>query len=425
MDISDERVDFATVKQMMKKIQQHERGVYMSKRDISDAYRNVLVNPSDWSLLCIYNPEGQKMISNRLPMGGVYIPFIFDTLSALTVFAVKNNVPKIPRQFPLTPRPSNATHNADLDDLFEEFPPPECTDPLDMLNILDDFLEIHTFCNSKDEDGERRAKAQADAADQIFRALGWPLKDEKSVTAVLDLIFLGVGWNSEAQACYIPDEKANKYLDQIKEFFEEKRGLLTLKEIRSICGILVWVSFLAPQTRSRLYYLFQCLKAALRRFRESNSTSPSSIVVRLSAEAQHDLRWWQTILEDPPLYRPMLQNDVELEAWLVTTDAAPNYGVGGFWQNQYFSFELSPLGKSQHSTWAELFALVVASYIWGKQWTGQTIRWRTDCEAHVRGLFKIRTSAPKLLGLHDCLDTVHIPIILCFPPSILQERIIC
>ena len=368
----------------------------MSKRDIRDAYRNVLVHPADWALLCIYNPDGEKMISNRFPMGGVSIPFIFDTLSALTVFAIKNNVPAI-SQLGL----GLFQHNG------VDMPADESQEELDMLNILDDFLMIHALCTCDVEDGEKYARLQADAVDNIFLALGWPLKKEKSVTAVVDIIFLGVGWNSVEQACYIPDEKAEKYLGLLAEFLREERRLLPLKSWRSMCGVLVWTSFVTPQTKSRLYAPFQCLKAGERLLVKRPGSSPSSIMIRVSKEAMHDFYWWKEILQDPPLYRPMLQNDLDLEAWLLTTDGAPNFGIGGYWGNQYFSLELSPLGKSQHSTWVELFALVVASYLWGDEWTGQTIRWRTDCQAHVRGLFKIRTSAPKLLGLHDRLDALQ------------------
>ena len=196
-------------------------------------------------------------------------------------------------------------------------------------------------------------------------------------------------------------------------FLLVKAGTLTLKEWRTLCGILVWICFLVPQARSRMYYFFQCLKAGERRLREavarnqSTYNTPSSIVIKMSKQAVHDLHWWKEVLQNPPLYRPLIREEVEDEAFMVTTDGAPSQGIGGFWRNEAFSMELSEEGKKKHSTWVELFALVVATLIWGDQWRGQTIKWRTDCSSHVRGLFKIRTSAPELLELHDILDQLQ------------------
>ena len=173
-------------------------------------------------------------------------------------------------------------------------------------------------------------------------------------------------------------------------------------------GKLVYVSNLAPQSRCRLFYLFRCLRAGERTFRHrlevSGRASPVSTLIRLDQYARDDLEWWKAVLVCPPLKRPILRSRDQDDQWTVTTDAAPSRGVGGHWKDQCFSIELSQEGKLTHSTYAELLALVVATILWSDDWYGETIHWRTDCQAHVRGLFKLRSKAPELLPLHDILD---------------------
>ena len=57
------------------------------------------------------------------------------------------------------------------------------------------------------------------------------------------------------------------------------------------------------------------------------------------------------------------------------------------------------------STYAELMALVVSVALWDIHWKDSYVLWKTDCKAHIYGLYKIRTKAPELLPLHDFIDT--------------------
>ena len=94
----------------------------------------------------------------------------------------------------------------------------------------------------------------------------------------------------------------------------------------------------------------------------------------------------------------------------VTTDAS-GWGIGGFVYypeddtHYYFSIRWRyGLENRLHSTYGELYALVVCAALWDRVWSRHHIRWSTDCIAHVTGLYKIRTQAPELLPLHDYLD---------------------
>ena len=135
-------------------------------------------------------------------------------------------------------------------------------------------------------------------------------------------------------------------------------------------------------------------------------------IVYLSVQAQHDLRWWQSALTQIPsrlLLRRRCPINLHSSSCVHITTDASGWGVGGFWEIspddvRCFSFQWDPCSDPPHSTWGELFALVVAIALWDSLWDFKHIIWHTDCECHVTGLYKIRTRAPELLPLHDFID---------------------
>ena len=128
------------------------------------------------------------------------------------------------------------------------------------------------------------------------------------------------------------------------------------------------------------------------------------------------------VLEFTPLQRQFFHPQDATWENTITSDACNDYGIGGHWKDQYFSIELSPGGKSRHSTFLELFELLVACYLWSDQWEGRDIWWRSDCLCHVTGLFKLRTQAPELLPLHDLLDDCQVRFQFRFSASHLPGR---
>ena len=133
--------------------------------------------------------------------------------------------------------------------------------------------------------------------------------------------------------------------------------------------------------------------------------------VYLSQAALDDLRWFEAILPTFPsrlLIRRKLDPSCLHNVAQITTDAS-GWGVGGYLECpgqtvQFFSIPYSRFGYGCHSTYGELLALTVAVALWDHLWRCDHVIWNTDCESHVYGLYKIRTSAPDLLPLHDFLD---------------------
>ena len=255
--------------------------------------------------------------------------------------------------------------------------------------------------------------------DHIMHDLGWPIKHSKSISNVTQLTWLGIGWNSVEHSCFLPEDKAQRYLTIVENILQNPQQRIRLTEWRSIMGKLVWVTSILPQARSRLFYLFSCLFAGergLRRRRVLDSrVTDASVFVHMSEEGLHDLEWWHTVFLLPPIQRCLVRDSSPHIC--VTTDGAPSKRIGGYYGHLCFSINLSTAGHACHSTVVELLALVIAVILWGSLWEGETVRWRTDCSAHVTGLFKLRTSAPALLPLHQFLDLSAVKHNFLFSPE--------
>lgn len=81
------------------------------------------------------------------------------------------------------------------------------------------------------------------------------------------------------------------------------------------------------------------------------------------------------------------------------TDTAPSIGFGGIFQDQWFAdswpIEITSLPPDLHSTaLLELYPIVVASIIWGKQWCRKQIVVFCDNNATVNIINKGRSSVP-------------------------------
>ena len=369
IDKNDFPVNFAnydSVKDLLCNADPRQRG---SKWDIRHAFRNQLVNPSDWPLLVSYCAG--YWFSPYMTFGGSSFPGIFE-------------------------RPSKATEW-----IIEYW-----TDVL-IRAILDDFLGLHSLPDDFDDMDAHVAREWRDVY-QILLNLGWPIHPRKLVVNVSELVFLGVLWNIADQTMGLPQDKQDKYQLAVAGLLDASNNVTTIPTMRSILGKLVFTASIVPVGRSRLFHLFKCLRgaeSAARRIYGQRKRYPGKFnLVFLTQAALDDVRWWLAVLDNPPVQRLILrEHDVYDPKYIVTTDAC-NDGIGGYWYGSYFSVPLSYEGTLKHITFKELLALLFATLLWGTSWSGSCILWRTDCEAHVRGLFKIRTQAPELLPLHDMLD---------------------
>ena len=380
IDKLDFPVHFASVDATIARIVTAPEGSLWSGWDIQDAYRNVLLHPADVPLFGNEFEDG-FYIQLRLGFGGSSFPSLFDQIG----------------------------HGA-------EFAYETATDITSVMSIIDDFLGLHSESAINDK---VQAERECEQIRKVSSDLGLPLHPTKCWWCQTEFEFLGVGFDTLTRECYIPGDKRARYLASVTELLDNlETHQTTVPKLRQVLGQLCYVAAIIRVGRTRMFYLFRCLKRAisravevlgpwarrLKRFRGVLNT------VFLSSHAIDDLTWWKALLTDLPrrrlLLKPLHMYDLQ-ELPLVTTDAS-DWGIGGWYQHGdttfFFSIQFSELGCLKHITYTELFALLVATFLWDHMWSGTHVRWQTDCKAHVTGLWKIRTKAPELLPLHDMLD---------------------
>lgn len=83
------------------------------------------------------------------------------------------------------------------------------------------------------------------------------------------------------------------------------------------------------------------------------------------------------------------------------TNAAPSVSFGGFYQGSWFASSWPPqlLDAPQSSALFELYPLVVAAFLWGKDWSANSILVHCDNEAAVHCINKARSNSPALMPL--------------------------
>ena len=383
--------NFTDVAKITDSILNSPMGCLVSCIDIEDAYRHLELHPADVGLFLV-EVDGNIYLNYRICFGGRSFVGIFDTLTTLLVWIIDFH-----------------------------------TTVTDVQAILDDFDLFHGSCNP---DNPLLAKLHANRelsqVMQIFGELGFPLKTPKIQFPSTSFTSMGVQFDTTTRTISIPPDKITYYVESLTAIFDDvpdatTTTTTTVPTLRSLLGKLVYITSILYVGRTRLFHSFKCLRAAEKRAHDILGARSRQMkffpgvlnTVYMSNESLHDLRWWHAVLEQMPtrlLIRRRFPTSTDDDDCIHVYTDASGWGIGGHWTdaNQVtscFSFRWNTyLPESPHSTYGELYALVIAVTLWDHRWNFKHIFWHTDCKCHISGLYKIRTQAPELLSLHDYLD---------------------
>lgn len=89
----------------------------------------------------------------------------------------------------------------------------------------------------------------------------------------------------------------------------------------------------------------------------------------------------------------------------VVSDASGTWGCGAFClpSEEWFQLQWSSNWQDLHISAKELLPLVVSAIIWGDQWRGQLVRFRSDNQAVVSVLSRRSAKDPHMCHLLRCL----------------------
>lgn len=323
------------------------RGAWLGKADISDAFKIIPLHPSQWHLFGV-RWRSKYYFSVRLPFGCRSSPHIFNSLSEALCWILYNS-----HKLPF------------------------------VLHLLDDFLVVD-FPSSP----PRRCIS---AVTSLFSRLGVPLSSEKTCGPSTRLEFLGVVLDSSLMQASLSSDKLDRIRAATSTFLSG--GRVTKRDMLSLLGHLNFAMRIIPHGRSFVSRLLDL----------ANSVPNLHDPVIVDAGSLSDLRFWSLLLGAwngvSFFYNVQFESSDSLHFF---TDAAPSVGFGGIFNNEWFA-DVWPMkiqaAEAKSTALFELYPIVIASSLWGDQWSRKRIRVFCDNAAIVEIINKGRSRCTMINSL--------------------------
>ena len=292
-------------------------GSLLAKSDVKHAYRQIPVHPDDRPLLGM-RWQGQLFCDATLPFGLRSAPLIF-TAVADAVLRSKGA--------------SNVFH------------------------YVDDFVFIGP-------PGTDKCRADLQLFKDTCSDLGMLIAEDKTEGPATCLTVLGIEIDTLAMELRLPADKLARLSDTLQGWRGRRAG--SHRDLESLVGLLQHSTQVVRPGRVFLRRLYNLL-ARTASFKPHYS-------VRLNSEAQADVEWWCTFLHTwngTSMLRPLRAGNPDVEIW---SDASGNWGCGALWHQRWLQLQWVGLPIASESIAAkELFPVVVAAAVWGREWRGATV----------------------------------------------------
>ena len=310
-------------------------GTYLSKIDLADAFKHILVREEDWKLLGCTVTDATGRLNHYaktvLPFGLRSSPCLFNKYAnALEYIMQQNGITSV-------------------------------------VHYIDDYVTWHTSLAT--------CQRNFDIMLQTCDMLGFSVQPSKVVPPSTCTEILGIVIDTQLQQLRISSERLTEIMSEL-QVWNNKRST-TKRKLLSIVGKL---SFVAKVVR--------CGRTFTRRLIEL-SKKPKYLHhrVRLNKAARSDIKWWLDYL---PVWNGVsyFAEDTWTSNKLVNfwTDAS-DWGCGGTYGHSWFSLDYSKNSSwlTRPIAWRELYAVVVAAATWCNQLRGKRILYHCDnsCVVHI------------------------------------------
>ena len=254
-----------------------------------------------------------------------------------------------------------------------------------ILHLLDDFLTI----DPPEYDAERTMAIMT----LIFNRLNVPLATNKTMGPLTCLEYLGIILDTEKLEARLPQEKVERICEFIRSILN--KSSCTKRELLQLLGHLNFASRVIVPGRSFVSYLIKL----------STKVKELHFYVNLRKECRVDLQFWLKFLHSwngiNMFYDSSYTSNIDMHLY---TDASSTVGFGGYYQNKWFCSawpkELPTLNnKSLSMAFLELYPIVVAAILWGKEWKCKKILFYCDNESTVAIVKKGRSKCIEIMKL--------------------------
>ena len=286
-----------------------EKVVWMYKKDLRRAYRQIPVDPGDINMLGFYWKDNFFI--------DVFLPFGLRS-AAMACQRITNSVSYIHK-----------------------------INGFDICNYLDDFAGAE-LCD--------KAQQASNSLSNTLEHLGLEEALDKCCSPSNVMTFLGILFDTKQMIIQVTDDRLQEIHELLSVWINKRSA--NKKQLQSLIGKLQFVAKCVRPGRlyiSRLLNVLSKLKLQHHRF-------------KLSTEFKKDLKWWILFMDH---YNDIsLMHDTK---WLTpdsefSTDACIS-GCGGFFRGEYFHtpFPSFVLNDCSHINGLELITLLVAVRLWGYQ----------------------------------------------------------
>ena len=231
-----------------------------------------------------------------------------------------------------------------------------------------------------------------------------PIAPGKAFAPTTCLEFMGILLDPNKMEAHLPLDKLTRAKEALQQWSNRKSA--TLKELRSLIGSLQFACRAVVPGRAFLQRIISLTKGI----------SNSRWHVRLNAEFHKDISMWLTFLDHWNGASFFLGDTVLSSSELqLFADASGSLGYGGYLNGQWFQSRWLPQHCINPATgistdWQELFAVYIACFIWGSQWSGKRICIWCDNLPAVAIINSKRSKSPRvmdLVGAITILTLVH------------------
>ena len=323
-------------------------GSWLCKTDIVDAFKLIPIHPSLWHLYGV-KWEDSYYFYTRLTFGWRSSPKIFDQLSQAICWI--------------------AHHNYGI-----KF----------ILHLLDDFLTI-------DSPGSEASRTMA-LLTLIFAKLKVPISPQKTFGPCTVLEYLGILLDTNRMEARLPPDKLQRLRELIQNYLGKKT--CTKRKLLSLLGHLNFACRVVIPGRTFISRLLFASKSVVKLHH----------YVTLNAECRADLLMWNHLLNHWNGVSLFLEDqltsahDIEL-----FTDASGSIGYGGYYKGQWFAApwpqDMTCTSPNISIAFQEMYPIVVAGILWGKEWSRKRILFRSDNKATVHIINKGRSNCPLIMKL--------------------------
>ncbi|XP_065126277.1 uncharacterized protein [Paramisgurnus dabryanus] len=342
-------LNYHDIDQAITLIKNAGRSAWMAKVDITSAFKIMPIHPDFWHLfgICWRN---KFYFSVRLTFRCRSSPKIFDMLSEAICWILSNNY-AIPH----------------------------------VVHLLDDFLIISPPDNLP--------AAHLSTVQGVFQKLGIPLAQEKTASPDTSIEFLGIILDSKKFQASLPKEKIVRIISVASNLLDNPS--CSKRKLLSVLGYFNFAMRIIPQGRPFISHLI------------SLSTTVNTLkgLISLDEPCLNELSLWVRFLKQwngiSFFYESMISHPTDIQLY---TDATPSIGFGGYYRGRWFAStwpnQLSDLPETlSSSVLFELYPIVVAAFLWGKEWTSTSIVIHCDSQAAVQCINKGRSHSLTLMPL--------------------------